>query len=59
MDGIEQHPLAAGPTDEVEGLSQAAVWGLVRVAQTEHPDRALRLVDLDDASSPAGVKGWS
>ncbi|MEJ3750560.1 SDR family NAD(P)-dependent oxidoreductase [Actinomycetes bacterium KLBMP 9797] len=30
----------------------AAVWGLVRTAQTEHPDR-FALVDLDPASDPA------
>ncbi|MFB7688072.1 type I polyketide synthase [Streptomyces sp. NPDC056140] len=31
--------------------AQAAVWGLVRTAQNEHPDR-LVLVDTDDRSAP-------
>ncbi len=36
---------AAGP--DVEDLANAAVWGLLRSAQSEHPDR-LVLVDADD-----------
>ncbi|WP_344615575.1 acyltransferase domain-containing protein, partial [Dactylosporangium salmoneum] len=32
-------------------LAMAPVWGLVRSAQAEHPDRLL-LVDLDDAADP-------
>jgi NAD(P)-dependent dehydrogenase (short-subunit alcohol dehydrogenase family)/acyl carrier protein len=36
----------AGPTGEVIDLPGAAVWGLVRSAQLEHPDRFV-LVDLD------------
>jgi acyl transferase domain-containing protein/acyl carrier protein len=36
---------AAGP--DVEDLANAAVWGLLRSAQSEHPDR-LVLVDTDD-----------
>jgi NAD(P)-dependent dehydrogenase (short-subunit alcohol dehydrogenase family)/acyl carrier protein len=31
-------------------LDQAPIWGLVRSAQVEHPDR-FRLVDLDDSSA--------
>ncbi|MFD4240888.1 type I polyketide synthase [Streptomyces sp. NPDC058525] len=33
-------------------LDAAAVWGLVRSAQSEHPDRIV-LADLDEASRPA------
>ncbi|MFH8979215.1 acyltransferase domain-containing protein, partial [Streptomyces sp. NPDC017890] len=36
--------------DDVTDLSGAAVWGLVRSAQTENPDRIV-LVDLDAADS--------
>ncbi|MFI9031221.1 type I polyketide synthase [Streptomyces sp. NPDC053560] len=42
----------AGET--VKDLAGAAVWGLVRTAQTEHPG-SLLLVDLDDAFLSAGV----
>ena len=37
---------AAGPGDVVGSLSQAAVWGLVRSAQSEHPGRVV-LADVD------------
>ncbi|MGQ4335514.1 SDR family NAD(P)-dependent oxidoreductase, partial [Streptomyces hayashii] len=33
--------------DDVHDLDHAPLWGLVRTAQTEHPDR-FRLVDVDD-----------
>ena len=39
--------VATGPDDAVPGLAFSAVWGLVRSARTEHPDRGLRLIDLD------------
>ncbi|MFJ2781168.1 SDR family NAD(P)-dependent oxidoreductase [Kitasatospora sp. NPDC087315] len=38
--------VAAGPDEQVTDLSHAAVWGLVRSAQSENPDRFV-LVDLD------------
>jgi acyl transferase domain-containing protein len=38
--------LAARPGDEVPGLAEAAVWGLVRSAQAENPERFV-LVDHD------------
>ena len=39
--------VAVGAQDDVPGLSLAPLWGLVRSAQAESPDRFL-LVDLDD-----------
>ncbi|MEV4744717.1 SDR family NAD(P)-dependent oxidoreductase, partial [Streptomyces sp. NPDC049555] len=36
------------------GLAGAAVWGLVRSAQSEHPDRFV-LLDLDDSGRPEAV----
>ncbi|WFE35243.1 type I polyketide synthase [Micromonospora sp. WMMD975] len=39
-----QDAVAAQPGDRVADPAQAAVWGLVRVAQSEHPDRFV-LVD--------------
>jgi len=38
--------VAAGPGEAVTDLAAAAVWGLVRSAQTENPDR-ITLVDLE------------
>ena len=40
---------AAGAKDSIEGLAWAAVWGLLRSAQAEHPGR-LSLLDVDGAS---------
>nr|QBG82532.1 Polyketide synthase [Streptomyces ossamyceticus] len=39
--------MAAGPDDAAPRPAAAAVWGLARAAQSEHPDRVV-LVDLDD-----------
>ncbi|MFC3386843.1 type I polyketide synthase [Couchioplanes azureus] len=41
-----------GAGDTVTDLDAAAVWGLVRSAQSEHPDRIV-LVDLDDSPASA------
>ncbi|WP_344432313.1 type I polyketide synthase, partial [Amycolatopsis minnesotensis] len=38
--------IGATAGDEVDGLSAAGVWGLVRTAQSEHPDRFV-LIDTD------------
>ncbi|MFF1480704.1 type I polyketide synthase [Streptomyces sp. NPDC058301] len=40
--------VATGDGDDVSDLPHAAVWGLLRSAQTENPDRIV-LVDLDGA----------
>jgi len=37
--------------EDAPELAQAAVWGLVRAAQTEHPGR-FRVIDVDDGSAP-------
>jgi acyl transferase domain-containing protein/thioesterase domain-containing protein/acyl carrier protein len=42
--------LAARAGDDVLGLAQAPVWGLVRSAQSEHPGRFV-LVDVDDSQA--------
>ncbi|MEV3875251.1 SDR family NAD(P)-dependent oxidoreductase, partial [Streptomyces sp. NPDC049906] len=42
------------PTDRPVDLAQSALWGLVRSAQTEHPDRFV-LIDLDRADASADV----
>ncbi|WP_308295129.1 SDR family NAD(P)-dependent oxidoreductase, partial [Streptomyces sp. NK08204] len=43
--------VAAGAPEEVTDPAAAAVWGLVRSAQSEHPDRFV-LVDLPDDADP-------
>ena len=45
--------VAATPTD-VPDVAQAAVWGLIRSAQSEHPGRFV-LVDLDGEDDSTGV----
>ncbi|MEV6183468.1 type I polyketide synthase, partial [Streptomyces sp. NPDC052015] len=42
--------VAAAPDEDVLDLPHAAVWGLLRTAQTENPDRIV-LVDLDTADA--------
>ena len=44
----------AVPGDEVPDLAQAAVWGLLRSAQTENPGRFV-LVDLDGRDASGGA----
>ncbi|MDH2430798.1 SDR family NAD(P)-dependent oxidoreductase [Sphaerisporangium sp. TRM90804] len=51
---VTRGAVAAGPADEVPDLAGAAVWGLVRSAQAEHPGR-ITLVDLDDAPSSTAL----
>ncbi|MEU5050467.1 SDR family NAD(P)-dependent oxidoreductase [Streptomyces sp. NPDC021096] len=48
--------VAAGPDEAVADVAKAAVWGLLRSTQTEHPDRFV-LVDLDAREQPDA--GWS
>jgi acyl transferase domain-containing protein/acyl carrier protein len=50
---VTRGAVAAGDGEDVTDLVGAAVWGLVRSAQSEHPDR-FTLVDLD--SAPASVQ---
>nr|AAX98189.1 polyketide synthase type I [Streptomyces aizunensis] len=44
---VTRGAVATDPDADVDDLAHAAVWGLVRSAQAEHPGR-LVLVDLDD-----------
>ncbi|CAM2068431.1 Type I polyketide synthase [Sulfidibacter corallicola] len=50
---VTRNAVAAGPDDELRGLDVSAVWGLLRCARQEHPDRDLRLIDLDDHGDEA------
>ncbi|BBJ38683.1 hypothetical protein SSPO_014010 [Streptomyces antimycoticus] len=46
--------VATGPGDRPADLATAPVWGLVRAAQAEHPERIL-LLDLDDDTASRDV----
>ncbi|MET7370892.1 SDR family NAD(P)-dependent oxidoreductase, partial [Streptomyces sp. NPDC005566] len=50
---VTRGAMPAGPADMVDVVG-AAVWGLVRSAQSEHPDRIV-LVDVDPAAVEEGV----
>ena len=47
--------VATGPEEGASGLSRAPLWGLVRSARAEHPDRRLQLLDVDAPSSEAAL----
>lgn len=47
---VTRGAIASKPGDDCLDLPGAALWGLVRSAQTEHPDRFV-LVDLDETES--------
>ncbi|MYQ62374.1 type I polyketide synthase [Streptomyces sp. SolWspMP-5a-2] len=48
-----RHAIAVSPDEDVRDLTASPLWGLVRTAQSENPDR-FTLVDLDtDAVDPA------
>ena len=49
--------VATGPEEGVAGLSRAPLWGLVRSARAEHPDRQLQLLDVDAQSRRGGFAG--
>ncbi|MFI1018964.1 type I polyketide synthase [Streptomyces sp. NPDC020965] len=49
---VSDGAVATGPSDTVRDLSGAAVWGLVRSAQSEHPGR-FQLVDAATSPAPA------
>ncbi|MER7722285.1 type I polyketide synthase, partial [Streptomyces flaveolus] len=52
---VNTTPLADSPADgDVPDAAAAAVWGLVRSAQAEHPDR-LVLLDVDDLAQATSV----
>ncbi|MFD7507521.1 SDR family NAD(P)-dependent oxidoreductase, partial [Streptomyces sp. NPDC059850] len=51
---VTRGAVATGPDAEVSDLANAPVWGLIRTAQTENPDRFL-LLDLDGDEAPAAA----
>ncbi|WP_405773471.1 SDR family NAD(P)-dependent oxidoreductase [Streptomyces sp. NBC_01538] len=59
---VTRNAVATGPGGHPADPAQAAAWGLVRAAQTEHPDRFV-LLDLDDTAESADalprMLGWA
>ncbi|MGK3965544.1 acyltransferase domain-containing protein [Sorangium sp. So ce118] len=48
---LTRRAIATSLGEDVLDLAHAPLWGLVRSAQSEHPDRHLLLVDLDEAEA--------
>ncbi|HKP59933.1 MAG TPA: SDR family NAD(P)-dependent oxidoreductase, partial [Polyangiales bacterium] len=48
---VTSSAVASGPAWEVEDLVHAPLWGLIRAARSEHPERSLRLVDLSSVTA--------
>ncbi|WP_394836549.1 SDR family NAD(P)-dependent oxidoreductase [Pendulispora rubella] len=44
---VTRHAIGVHESDARIDLEHAAVWGLLRSARIEHPERSLRLVDID------------
>ncbi|MGW2231222.1 type I polyketide synthase, partial [Streptomyces formicae] len=51
---VTRRAVATADGEDVRNLAHAAVWGLVRSAQSENPDRIV-LVDLDEEAASADV----
>ena len=54
---VTRQAVRAAADDRVEGLAQGPVWGLVRTARAEHPERSLMLVDLDGSEASGRALG--
>jgi polyketide synthase 12 len=54
---LTRDAVAARPEDAVGDLADAPLWGLIRAVRGEHPDRVLRLIDLDGEPEPAVLAG--
>ncbi|MFE6871513.1 type I polyketide synthase, partial [Kitasatospora sp. NPDC057692] len=53
---VTRRAVGTAPDEGVSDLADAAVWGLVRAAQSEHPDRFV-LVDVDEDASSGRALG--
>ncbi|WP_198943108.1 type I polyketide synthase, partial [Actinophytocola xanthii] len=51
---LTEHAVATAPEDDVAGIADAGVWGLVRSAQSEHPGR-FTIADLDGTDRSAAA----
>jgi polyketide synthase 12 len=48
---LTKHAVGTRPDEDVQDLAHAALWGLARTAQAEHPDRAICLIDTDGSDA--------
>ena len=48
---VAEKAIATGPAEGVDDLTHAALWGVIRTAQLEYPDRFM-VVDLDGGPLP-------
>src|SRR5262249_47132196 len=48
---VTRRAISTRPDEDVLDLAAAPIWGLVRSAQSEHPDRGIVLVDTDDTEA--------
>ncbi|MBB5939896.1 polyketide synthase [Streptomyces zagrosensis] len=48
---ITRQAVGTSADDPVTGLGAGPLWGLMRTARNEHPELALRLIDLGDAAA--------
>ena len=54
---LTRRAVATKPDEDVQDLSHAPVWGLVRSAQAEYPERTVGLVDTDDSDASRRALG--
>lgn len=54
---VTQGAQALTPDEDIVNINQSPIWGLLRSAQNEHPDRKIRLLDIDD--HPASLSAIS
>lgn len=47
---VTSSAIGTGADDAVQDLTHTPLWGLIRSARNEHPERQLRLVDIDTDS---------
>jgi acyl transferase domain-containing protein/D-arabinose 1-dehydrogenase-like Zn-dependent alcohol dehydrogenase/acyl carrier protein len=45
---VTRHAISTSDHEDVLELGHAATWGLIRTAQSEHPDRRIAVVDVDE-----------
>ncbi|MFJ8677655.1 type I polyketide synthase [Streptomyces sp. NPDC093589] len=53
---LTRRAIATAPGEDVSDLANAALWGLVRSAQSENPER-FALIDIDDAEASGKALG--
>ncbi|WAL67946.1 SDR family NAD(P)-dependent oxidoreductase [Amycolatopsis cynarae] len=51
---VTSRAIATRPEEGVEDLTHAALWGVIRTAQLEYPDRFM-VVDVDEGDLPVGA----